>query len=281
MAKPIIVVTGATGRQGSALLRQMDRTRWQPRAISRNPDAPRARALTAMGIEVVRGDLNDPESLRPALDGAYGVFSVQDYWEHGFDGEVRQGKNLADVANAAGVRHFVYTSVGAAERDPGVRHYQSKWEIEQHIRALGLPATILRPAFFMEMFRDRKFPPFFIWGLLTGMMRKGGTVQMVAVDDIAAFALKAFDNPQDWMGKAVELAGDELTMAEALAVFRRVTGRTPPHVPMPIAPVAWFSRELRANVHFMNDLGWKADIAALRTLHPELRTLEAWVGEHS
>jgi uncharacterized protein YbjT (DUF2867 family) len=98
----------------------------------------------------VRGDLEDPASLENAVRGVYGVYSVQDFWSIGAKREVQQGQNLAEAARKGGVTHFVYSSVGGAERDAHIDHWDSKWEIEKHIRKLGLPATILRPAAFME-----------------------------------------------------------------------------------------------------------------------------------
>src|SRR5205814_8368667 len=98
----------------------------------------------------VRGDLGHPSSRDSALRGVRAVYSVQDFWTVGAKREVQQGKNLADAAKKAGVEHFVYSSVGGAERNSGIDHFESKWEVEKYIRKLGLPATILRPAAFME-----------------------------------------------------------------------------------------------------------------------------------
>jgi uncharacterized protein YbjT (DUF2867 family) len=98
----------------------------------------------------VQGDLEDPASLERAARGVYGIYSVQDFWSVGARCEVLQGKNLADAAKKAAVEHFVYSSVGGAERNSGIDHWESKWEIEKHIRKLGLPTTILRPVAFME-----------------------------------------------------------------------------------------------------------------------------------
>src|SRR5918998_36462 len=120
------------------------------RALTRDPGKPEARDLGERGAEVVRGDLDDRSSVDQALEGACGVFSMQNFWEIGYDREVRQGVMLADAAHAADVAHFVYSSVGCAYRETGIPHFDSKWEIEEHVRGLGLPYTILRPVFFMQ-----------------------------------------------------------------------------------------------------------------------------------
>ena len=98
--------------------------------------------------------MEDRAQLDAAFKGVYGVFSVQNFWlpNVGFEGEIRQGKNVADAAKAAGVQHLVYSSVGAAHRGMGQKHFESKWIIEQYIHSLDIPYTILRPAAFFENF---------------------------------------------------------------------------------------------------------------------------------
>src|SRR5260370_34332777 len=145
-----VFVTGATGKQGGSVVRHMVGRSWNLRALTRDSHSRAARALRDQGVEVVQGALEDPASFEAALRGVYGVYSVQDFWTVGAKREVIQGKNLADAAKRAGVEHFVYSSVGGAERNTGIDHWESKWEIEKHIRKLGLPATMLRPAAFME-----------------------------------------------------------------------------------------------------------------------------------
>src|SRR4029077_5754669 len=145
----IVLVTGATGRQGGAVIRHMLPKGWKLRAFTRNPASHVGQDLARQGIELVQGDLEDPATLPAALRGAYGVYSVQDFWAVGEKREISQGKNLADAAKKAGVQHFVYSSVGGAERKTGIPHWESKWEVEKHIRSLGLAATVIRPAAFM------------------------------------------------------------------------------------------------------------------------------------
>jgi uncharacterized protein YbjT (DUF2867 family) len=125
-----VLVTGATGQQGGAVARHLlKRPGFVVRALTRDSAKPAARTLAQSGAEIMRGDLNDPASIRRAMEGAYGVFSVQNFMETGFEGEVRQGKALADAAKAAGVQHFVYTSVVSADRHTGLPHFESKWQI--------------------------------------------------------------------------------------------------------------------------------------------------------
>src|SRR5215203_3982024 len=178
----VIVVTGATGNQGGGVARALLDDGRSIRVLTRSPDKPAARALAEAGAEVVQGDLDDRGSLDRALEGAYGVFSVQDVWEHGHEAEVRQGNELADAAGEAGVQHFVYSSVGGAERQSGVAHFESKWVVEQHIRSLGLPATILRPVFLMENFRQPQYRAA-LNGVFPIALDPDKPVQMIACED--------------------------------------------------------------------------------------------------
>ena len=181
-----VLVTGATGRQGGAVIRSMLPKGWKLRALTRRPDAAPARELARRGVEIVRGDLDDPASLDAAARGAYGVYSVQDFWSIGARREIQQGKNLADAARRAHVEHFVYSSVGGAERNSGIDHWESKWEIEKHIRKLGLPATILRPAAFMENYYVDQVEIGILKGKLVDPIRADKPYQTVAAEDIGA-----------------------------------------------------------------------------------------------
>src|SRR6266446_3513135 len=145
-----VLVTGATGRQGGAVVRHMLPKGWKLRVLTRNPQGHAAQSLARQGVELIHGDLEDAASVVRAAAGAYGIYSVQDFWAVGAKREVQQGKNVADAARKAGVAHLVYSSVGGAERGSGIDHWETKWAIEQYIRRLGLPATMIRPASFME-----------------------------------------------------------------------------------------------------------------------------------
>ena len=215
----IILVTGATGQSGGATARHLLASGWQVRALTRDAMKPAALALEEAGAEVIQGDFGDQTSLRNALDGVYGAFSVQ--LPHDLALEVEYGKRMADFANSAGVEHFVYSSVGGAERETGIPHFESKRRIEEHIEALGIPYTILRPVYFMENLYWKKEA--ILQGKFDSIgLDKDKPLQMIAADDIGAFARIAFENPTKFFGQAVEIAGDELTeyeMTEKLGHF--------------------------------------------------------------
>src|SRR6516164_3560195 len=278
----VVLVTGATGRQGGAVVRHMLPKGWKLRALTRRPEAHEAQSLARQGVQVVQGDLEDPASIARAAEGAYGIYSVQDFWSVGAKREVQQGKNLADGAKKAGVQHFVYSSVGGAERNTGIPHWESKWEIEKHIRQVNLAATIFRPAAFMEMYNVLEVELGLLKGKLADPLRGDKPYQTIATDDIGAFVALAFERPAEFIGKQLEIAGSELTNLEAAKVFSRVTNRPVKFskLPMPIVRL-FMSQEVYKMFTWFNEAGFKADIAGLRRCYPEvhLHTLEEWLRE--
>src|SRR5215471_18979320 len=275
-----ILVTGATGRQGGAVIRHLLPKEWKLRALTRNPSGPAARSLIRQGLEVVQGDLEDPASLEPAVRRAYGIYSVQDYWTVGAKREVLQGKNLANAAKKASVEHFVYSSVGGAERNSGIDHWDSKWEIENHIRKLGLPATMIRPAAFMENYCIDQVEIGILKGKLMDPIRADKPYQTIASDDIGAFVALAFERPKEFIGTELEVAGSELTNLEAAQVFGRVLGKPVKFQKLPMLMVRLFlGKEFYQMFRWFNQVGFKADIPGLRKRYPEihLRTLEEWL----
>jgi uncharacterized protein YbjT (DUF2867 family) len=275
-----VLVCGATGRQGGAVIRQLAAKEWKLRALTRDKNSRAARELARQGVDVVQGDLEDAASLECAVRNVYGVFSVQDFWAVGAAREVKQGHNVADAAKQAGVEHFVYSSVGGAERNSGIDHWESKWEIEKYIRRLGLPATVLRPAAFMENYYIDKVEIGLLKGKLLDPIRADKPYQTIAAEDIGAFAALAFDRPKAFIGLELEIAGSELTNREAAQVFGRVLGWPVKFQKLPLPMVRLFlGREFYQMFRWFNEAGFKADIAALRRHYPEvhLQTLEEWL----
>jgi uncharacterized protein YbjT (DUF2867 family) len=282
MAKPdgTVLITGATGRQGGSVLRHMLAQGWKLRALVRNSEGDGAKRLIDQGIEVARGDLEDPASLERACRGVYGVYSVQDFWAVGAKREVQQGKNMADVAKLAGVEHLVYSSVGGAERNSRIDHWESKWEVEKHIRKLGLPATMLRPAAFMENYYIDQVEIAILKGKLVDPIRADKPYQTIAADDIGAFAALTFARPKDFIGAEIDIAGSELTNPQAAEVFSRVLNKRVKFqkLPMPLVRLL-LGKEFYQMFRWFNAEGFMANIPELRRKYSEvhLHTLEEWL----
>jgi uncharacterized protein YbjT (DUF2867 family) len=255
---------------------------WKLRALVHRADPRGIDGLRRQGVEVVQGDLEDVSSLEVSVRGAYGVYSIQNFWAVGARREVQQGRNLAAVATKAGVQHFVYSSVGGAERKTGIPHWESKWEIENYIRQLKLPATVLRPVSFMETYHILEVEVGILKGKLADAVRGDKPYQTIATDDIGAFAALAFARPKDFVGLELEIAGSELTNPEAAKVFSRVMGKPVKFrkLPLPIVRV-FLGKEFYLMFRWFNEAGYKADIPELKRHYPEvhLHSLEEWLRE--
>jgi uncharacterized protein YbjT (DUF2867 family) len=276
VAKGLILVTGATGTQGGAVARELLARGFPVRALTRNPEQPAARALADAGADVVQGDFAAADTLVAAMQGAHGVFAVTDFWEHGFDGEVAHGKALIDAAESAGIAHFVFSSVAGADDDSGLAHFESKLAIEEMLAESDLAYTILRPVEFMDNWRYRRE------SLLAGTYRNPRAPtdehQWIAARDIGFFAGEAFDQPDEWIGRTVEIAGDELSLAELVAVMSEVFGRPVAH-----QQVSWedFEATAGAEIAAMNrwfaDVGYAVNIESLRSRYPQLQTVRQYL----
>jgi uncharacterized protein YbjT (DUF2867 family) len=245
------------------------------RAFTRDPEKPEARRLAAPGTEIFRGDLNEEESLRRALYGVHGVFSVQDS-RQGFESEVRHGRTVADLANRAQIDHLVYNSVASADSNTGIPHFESKLQIENHIRNIGLRYTIFRPVFFMENVLAMRNS--IENGTFSLPLAPQTRLQMVAVDDIGAFVAMAFARPNHWENRVMELAGDELSMEEIAETLSRITGTKVNYVPVP-----WdrfeqqAGKEISTMFRWFEREGYHVDVSGVRSERQPLLTFERWV----
>lgn len=273
----VILVTGATGTQGGAVVRSLSKRGWKVRGLTRNPDTEKADILREMNVEVVRGDLNNPGTVRKYLDDVYGVFSVQNFWEHGADIEVKQGKALIDLARDAEIKHFVYSSVGSAHRNTHLSHFDSKWEIEEYLRASGLRFTVFRPVFFMDNFLFMKDQ--ILEGKLINAMEPDIPLQMIASKDIGEFVEAAFSEPDVYLEKSIDLAGDEKTFPEIAEIFSKETGRTVSYIKLEMEDFeSKLGSENARMVEWFNNVGYDVNIDQLRdTYDVDLTSFRDWV----
>ena len=244
------------------------------RGLTRKPESDAARALVAKGIDMVVGNLDDDASLTRALSGVWGVYGVQNTWEAGVEGEEAQGHRLARLAHAAGVQHYVYASVGSADRQTGIPHFENKSRIEDTVRSLKFPShTIIRPVFFMENLPT----PWFLNGdVIYAAMKPTTVLQMIAVTDIGKYGALAFTDAR-MKGREIDIAGDEVTMPEAARVLSRALGRTIAFVEVPIEEVRKNSEDFARMLEWFVAVGYDVDIPALeREFGIKPTSLEAW-----
>jgi uncharacterized protein YbjT (DUF2867 family) len=272
-----ILITGATGQQGGALARHLNGKGFKLRGLTRKPDSDAAKALAQQGVEVVKGDLDDSASLNAALKGAWGVFGVQNTWEAGVEKEEEQGKRLATLAREAGVQHYVYTSVGSAERKTGIPHFDNKNRVEQTVRELGFPShVIIRPVFFMENLPS----PWFLNGdKLVTALKPDTKLQMIAVDDIGRIGAQAFIKADTLKGREIEIAGDAATMPEAAAVLSKALGRKIEFMQIPMDEIRKNSEDFALMLEWFERVGYNADIVALDNEFVKMTRLEVWASK--
>jgi uncharacterized protein YbjT (DUF2867 family) len=280
----VVLVTGGTGSQGGATVTHLlAAKKVRVRVLTRNLESPKAKSLAARGVDLVKGDFEDVASLRTALAGVSAAFSVQQWTEKGGTAaEELNGKRFADAVKASGSPHLVYSSAEGAERKSGLGHYESKWAIEQHIRDLKLPATILRPVGFM----DALGVPAVQRGIYLGMFRANWgvshRVQFVATYDIGWFAARALEDPERYAGRVIPLAGDELNVADIVRTFKTVTGHKPWVAPIPaFVAKMMMPKEFADMFRWIREKGFEADIAQARQEYPQLLTFAGWLKKYS
>jgi uncharacterized protein YbjT (DUF2867 family) len=269
-SKRKVLVTGATGQQGSAVARALLANGHRVRAFTRKPDGEAARRMAAAGAETVAGDLADAESVRKAASGVDAMFLMGNFYEAGSDGEIQQGIIGADAAKAAGVGHLIYSSVADANRATGIPHFESKYLVEKHIAALGIPYTVSAPVAFME----NVVAPWSIGSLLEGKLAFGlppkRANQLVALADMGAFVASLVERRDAVFGKRFDIAGDELSGEKQATILARVTGRAIRYQEIPLAAARQQNAEAAIMFEWFDRVGYDVDIAGLRREFPEV-----------
>jgi uncharacterized protein YbjT (DUF2867 family) len=277
--KPILVF-GATGQQGGSVTTALLKTGWSVRAIVRDTASAKSVALRDAGVELVQGTLADTTTIQRAMESTHGVFSVQPSSPGGElsdEDEVRYGISIADLANDTGVEHLIYSSGGAVGDKPtGMGHFDSKAQIEAHIRTLPIASTIVRPATFMEML---VLPGFGLEeGRLNFFAKPDQSMQLLAVEDIGKFVAAIFADRARFAGKTFEIASDTVTGRDMETLFTKAAGR-------PITYSRFSDAVLAANPFLdrltalldQGPLAGHADLNALRKINPEMQSFATWL----
>src|SRR5258708_1107274 len=232
-----VLVTGATGKQGGHLVRELLARGHAIRALTRKPESVGAAALAARGVTIATGDFEDQGSLERAARGVDTVFAMSTPFESGATTETREGINIVRAASVVGVSHLVYSSVAGADRATGIPHFDSKFEVEKEIRRSGVPFTIVAPVFFMENFVADYMAAGIAKGSISMALPATRRVQQIAVSDIAQFAALVIERRESFLGKRIDIASDELTGVTTAEVISKVSGRHIQYTALPIAAV--------------------------------------------
>jgi uncharacterized protein YbjT (DUF2867 family) len=274
--KLTVVVTGATGKQGGAVVKSLLERGHEVRAVTRSTDSAKVRELANAGITLVHASLEDTAALTKALEGATSLFAMTTPFEGGTQAETRQGISAANAAKATGV-HLVFTSVGSANRQTGVPHFDSKYEVEEHIAKIGARATIVAPVYFMEnlFFGKEQLAK----GIYAAPLPPKRQLAQIAVSDIGAVAVRLLEEPSRFAGKRFDLAGDELTGNDVVAILSRVASRPFTYFQVPLDVVRQRMGEDAVKMtEWFDRVGYTVDRAALRREFPDVtfHDFESW-----
>jgi uncharacterized protein YbjT (DUF2867 family) len=279
-----ILVTGATGKQGGAVLRGLARRGHAVKALLRDPD--KGRDLKAQGVEVAVGDLNDMSSLCAALQGIKQVFLVTSpSYGAAPSTEIQQGLTMIDAAIDSGVEHIVFTSSSSSDRQTGIVHLRTSTGSSSASGAPAFRSRSCAPVFFMENFATPFFLPSIRQGVLALPMRGDRPLQMISVEDIGEVGAAALANPAKFASETIELAGDELTLNEAMALLSKATGKTIRYEQLtPAIGRQVFGDDMTLMFRWFDEVGYRVDIPELQrrwgaplTTFAELMKTAAWV----
>ena len=274
----LVLVSGATGKQGGACVEALLTHEHQVRALTRNSASPAAKRLLEQGVEIAVGDFTDRDSLVRAVRGVDAVYAMSTPYEQGAEKEIAQGITITDAAKAAGVAHLIYSSVASANRATGVSHFDGKYEVEKHVQASGVPYTIVASVFFMENLLEPWTLPNLRQGKLAMALPASRSLQQIATADIGAFVATVIERENTVFGRRFDIAGDQLTGEEAAAILSKVTGRDIHYEGFPPEVLRAQSEDMARMFEWFDTTGYAADIENLRRDFPGVKwhTFEDW-----
>jgi uncharacterized protein YbjT (DUF2867 family) len=306
--KKIIAVVGATGAQGGGLVRAILNDKgsgFTARALTRNINSDKAKALAQQGVEVIAANIDDMESVKKAFDGAYGAFCVTNFWEHfSAEKEIAQAKNMAEAAKQAGVQHVIWSTLEdtrkwvplSDNRMPTLQgkykvpHFDGKGEADPLFAKAGVPTTLLLTSFYWDNLiyfgmGPKKGPD----GKLTITMPMGDKkLPGIAAEGIGKCALGIFKKGREYIGKTVGIAGEHLTRAQMAAALTRALGQEVRYNDVPPEVYRGFgfpgADDLGNMFQFKRDFNeyfcGARNLAVARALNPELQTFDQWLAQN-
>ena len=274
-----IFVTGGTGNQGGAVARNLLQQGFTVKVLTRNINSTKAQNLKKLDIELVKGDLNYADSYREHLKDLHGVFSVQTF-ENGIEEEINQGIKLATVAQQVGVKYFLYSSVFGADLNTNVPHIETKFKIENHIKQIRLPFTIIRPTSLYENFLIPQVRKGILKGKLVQPINRDTIQQYVASEDIGKAAAKIFQNRDLYLSKTMPLATEQLSTQEVADIFSLVLNKKIEYQKLPVLITRLFlGKNLYKMFKWINEKSsfQKEDLELTHKEFPNLVSLKSWI----
>lgn len=263
---PPVVVMGATGGQGGAVLTLRDAGH-PVRAVVRDPGSHGARRLAEQDVELATADLTDVAALTAALRGATAAFAVTTPFEAGPDQEVAQGAAIIAAAGSARLPHLVFASVASADQHTGVPRFDSKARIEDQLRSADVEHTVVAPTYFFDNVAGH---PAIAHGRLPLALPPDRPLQQIDRTDLGRFVAQIVADPQRYRGERLEIAGDAPTPAQMAETIGAAAGYTVTHEQTSIADVEARSHDLAAMFRFLTERGYDVDVDAMHKDHPEI-----------
>ena len=276
-----VLVTGATGKQGGSVVKALLDYGHRVRGLTRKPESEKAMSLEEEGVEIIKGDFNDPDSIKNAMKDVDAVFLMGTSFEEGIEAEVRHGITVADIAKEESLKHLVYTSVSSANENTGVPHFESKFKIEEHITKIGIPYTIIRPVSFMENYLAPWTLPKLKEGLINGPLSPDRKSQSIAVKDIGRFVLYIFENREQFLGKAIDIASDEVSGNEIGELFTNILGHKVSYHQQDEEALKARGEDIFKMYQWVKNVGYDVSIEKLRSEFPKIgwTRFKDWVKE--
>jgi uncharacterized protein YbjT (DUF2867 family) len=270
-----ILVTGATGQQGGSLARILLQKKHKVYALTRSTQSPAAQHLKNKGAILVQGNLDDSDFLKRAIKDVDSIFLMGTPFEDGPEAETRRGKQVVDIAQEEKIEHLVYSSVANADKNTGIPHFESKHKIEQHIKNIKIPYTIIGPTFFME----NLLGPGLQQGQLALPLSSSTILQQSALENIAEFSALVLERRKPFLGKRIDIASDEITGEQAAKILSNELGYMIRYVQIPFERVRESNEDMARMYEWYEKVGTGINIPNLHQKYPEVnwRTFNDWV----
>ncbi|MCY6991663.1 NmrA family NAD(P)-binding protein [Staphylococcus argensis] len=263
-----ILVIGATGKQGYAVVQALLEREYSVRAFTRNKENERLKALDSERLDIFEGDLNSADDLRDAMSDVDGVYSVQPIHRDDVQVELQQGRNIMKSAKAQGIEHIVYSTAGGVNRDRTGPHFEILAQLENELADSGLHYTLVKPSFFMDNFLrivQKEDEHLYIPEFITPNI----PFAMISTRDIAQIAMHVFEHPQQYDGQSLEIASDKRTLNDIVSTFETVTD-------IPTSIRGEFTSGT-AERSWLEEKGYKVDFELMSEINPDRLTLDRWI----
>ncbi len=273
----IVLVIGATGKQGGAFVQALLKKNYMIKAFCRSASSEKVKKLKEKNVEIIEGNFYNAKSIVNAARYTDAVFFMTTFTD-GPDKEVEQGIKIADSLKEADVEHIVFSSVASADNNTGIPHFESKYIVEKHIASLGVPYTIIAPVAFMENLLSPWSLPNLKNGKISNALPPDKKIHQIAVEDIGSFAAEIISLGPEAYYKRFEIAGDSISWLNAADTLSRITGKQIHYESFPVEALKTRGEEMYLMMKWQNKLGYNVDIKSLKEEFPQVEwhTFENW-----